>query len=146
MLLIVYSTWNLPEYPWLSSVHVHHKVKWAIIGLLSVCSIISPPGSPQDQAFHSTRSKFHSTFLQEAPAEWSCPWSSRRLGIITILQEAPAEWWSPGSSRRMGVYGDLPVPQKLPPTWHTPLCMSRKLPPNGHTVTRNCHTHLRSWP
>ena len=46
----------------------------------------------------------------------------------------------PGSSRRMGVYGDLPVPQKLPPTWHTPLCMSRKLPPNGHTVTGKCHT------
>ena len=83
---------------------------------------------------------FHIPFLQEAPAEWSCPWSSRQLGIITILQEAPAEWWSPGSSRRMGVYGDLPVPQKLPPTWHTSLCMSRKLPPNGHTVTGKCHT------
>ena len=85
---------------------------------------------------------FNIPFLQEAPAEWSCPWSSRRLGIITILQEAPAEWWSPGSSRRMGVYGDLPVPQKLPPTWHTSLCMSRKLPPNGHTVT-GCAIHLR---
>ena len=91
-------------------------------------------------SFVNNGTTFHIPFPQDAPAELSCPWSSRRLGIITILQEAPAEWWSPGSSRRMGVYGDLPVPLKLPPTWHTSLCMSRKLQPNGHTVTGKCHT------